>query len=187
MPFAPRNETTRHNGFAFWRIIVWLILLLAAYGCLQYMTHAQQLWHALQPLPASDTGDIAQLQKMLAWDVLYFLAAFALVVICAGVILRQAWARSAMQVACVLLAVGWALIGGVMMFSQWHEFSQGMAMTNAQAPLDTASQMALEHMHRSFLMAMAIKVIAGPVLLWLAWRLGQPAVRSQFRTLRRAR
>ncbi|AIF46744.1 hypothetical protein HY57_05450 [Dyella japonica A8] len=187
MPLAMRTESSRHDGFAFWRILVWLILLLAAYGCLQYVTHAQQLWHALQPLPASDTGDIVQLQKMLAWDVLYFLAAFALVVICAGAILRQAWARSALQVACVLLAVGWGLVGGLMLFSQWHEFSQGVAMTNAQSSLDTASQMALAHMHRSFLIAMGIKVVGGPLLLWLAWRLGQPAVRQQFRTLRRAR
>jgi hypothetical protein len=187
MSLTLRSETDRRTGFAFWRIIVWLILLLAAYGCLQYMTHAGQLWHALQPLPSSDTGDIAQLQKMLAWDVLYFLASFALVVICAGAILRQAWARSALQVACVLLAVGWGLVGGVMLFSQWREFSQGVAMTNAQSTLDTASQLALAHMHRSFLIAMAIKIIGGPLLLLLAWRLGHPAVRSQFRTLRRAR
>ncbi|QNJ99905.1 hypothetical protein [Dyella telluris] len=184
MALVMRSDTARREGFAFWRILVWLILLLAAYGCLQYATHAGQLWRALAPLPATDTGDILQLQKMLAWDVLYFFMAFALVVICAGVILRQAWARSSLQMASVLLAVGWGLVGGIMLFLQWREFSQGVALTNAQASLDAASQMALAHMHRSFLMAMGIKALGVPVLLWLAWRLGQPAVRGQFRSLR---
>ena len=184
MPLTVRNDTGRREGFAFWRIFVWLILLLAAYGCLQYMAHATQLWNALKPLPASDTGDISQLQKMLAWDVLYFIGAFALVVICAGTILRQAWARAALQVACVLLAVGWGLAGGVMLFSQWREFSQAVAATNAQSSLDTASQLALDHMHRSFLIAMGVKIAGAPVLLWLAWWLGRPHIRSQFRKLR---
>ena len=184
MPLKMRSDASRHDGFRYWRILVWLILLLAAYGCLQYATHARQLWMALQPLPASDTGDVLQLHKMLAWDVVYFVLSFALVVICAGVILRQAWARVPLQVACVLLALGWGLVGGVMLFSQWHEFSQAVAATDAQSSLDTASQLALAHMHRSFLMAMAIKLIGVPVLLWLAWWLGRPAQRAQFRTLR---
>jgi hypothetical protein len=184
MPLTIRSDAARHDGFQYWRILVWLMLLLAAYGCLQYCVHARQLWEALRPLPASDTGDILQLQKMLAWDVAYFLLSFALVVICAGVILRQAWARASLQVACVLLAVGWGLIGGVMLFSQWREFSQAVAMTNAQSSLDTASQLALAHMHRSFLIAMAIKLVAAPVLLWLAWWLGRPSLRAQFRKLR---
>jgi hypothetical protein len=184
MPLTVRSETGRREGFAFWRLIVWLILLLAAYGCLQYMTHAQQLWHALKPLPASAEGDILQLQKMLAWDVSYFVVAFALIVICAGAILRQAWARTSLQVASVLLAIGWGLVGGLMMVSQWHDFSQAVAATNAQSSLDTASQLALEHLRRSFLIAMAMKAVGVPVLLWLAWRLGRPQVRAQFRKLR---
>nr|WP_199042782.1 hypothetical protein [Dyella sp. ASV24] len=181
MPLTMRND----KGFAFWRIAAWLILLLAAYGCLQYMTHAGQLWQALKPLPASDSGDILQLQKMLAWDVLYFIIAFALVVICAGAILRQAWARASLQVACVLLAIGWGLVGGLMLFSQWREFSQAVALTNAQSSLDTASQLALAHMHRSFLIAMGTKIAGAPALLWLAWWLGRPQIRAQFRKLRR--
>lgn len=174
----------RTDGLALWRIVAWLMLLLAAYGCLQYSVHAGQLWRVLQQLPAGNSGDAAQLYRMLAWDVGYFVIAFGVVVICAGAILRQAWARPALQVAAILLALGWGLAGGLMLLSQWREFSQGVAMTNAQAPLDPASLQALDHMRRSFLIAMATKAIAVPVLLWLAWRLGTPAVRAQFHARR---
>jgi protein-S-isoprenylcysteine O-methyltransferase Ste14 len=184
MPLTIRNEAARHEGFAFWRIVVWLMLLLAAYGCLQYMLHAEQLWRVLQPLPASDSGDIAQLRVMLAWDVGYFVASFAVIVICAGVILRQAWARAALQVACVLLAIGWGLVGGLHLYSQWREFSEAVTTMNAQRALDTASELAYAHSRRAFLMAMGTKVVGTPVLLWLAWSLGRPRVRGQFRKLR---
>ena len=46
------------------------------------------------------------------------------------------------------------------------------------------SQMAMAHMHRSFLIAVAIKFVGVPVLLWLAWWLGRPSVRAQFRSRR---
>lgn len=184
MPLTLKSDAARFNGFALWRIVVWLILLLAAYGCLQYLLHAEQIWGVLGKLPAENTGDIAQLHKMLAWDVGYFVIAFALIVICAGVILRQAWARPALQAAAILLALGWGLAGGLMLLSQWREFSQGVELTNAQAPLDEASTMALAHVRRSFLIALATKAVAMPVLLWLAWCLGRPQVRAGFRKLR---
>ncbi|HET6553466.1 MAG TPA: hypothetical protein VFG49_08015 [Dyella sp.] len=178
------NTAPRAEGFALWRIVAWLMLLLAAYGCLQYAVHASQLWRALQPLPASNTGDIAQLHKMLAWDIGYFTAAFVIVVVCAGAILRQAWARPALQAVAVLMALGWGFAGGLVLLSQWREFSQGVAMTNAQASLDEASQLALDHVRRSFMIAIAVKAVAIPLLLWLAWWLGRPQVKAGFRKLR---
>lgn len=184
MPLMTRVEGRRRDGFSLWRIVAWLMLLLAAYGCLQYLLHAQQLWRALRPLPASQAEDIVQLKKMLAWDVAYFAASFALVVICAGAILRQAWARVSLQLASVLLALSWGLAGGVLLLAQWRAFSQEVAMTDAQSTLDAASQMALAHMHRAFLIALGIKLVCIPVLLWLAWWLGKPQVRAQFRKLR---
>lgn len=174
-----------HERFALWRIVVWLILLLSAYGCLQYLLHAQRVWHVLSTLPTSDSGDIAQLHTMLAWDMAYFVPSFALIVICAGVILRQAWARVALQAACVLLALFWGFIGGLHLHSQWHDFAQQVAMTNAAASLDEASRSAFDHQRNIFLITLATKVIGIPVLLWLAWRLGRPQVRAQFRALRR--
>ncbi|WP_243038667.1 hypothetical protein [Dyella sedimenti] len=175
------TRRTPGEGLAPWRIVAWLLLLLAAYGCLQYTLHAERLWRTLAQLPTANTGDIAQLHKMLAWDVGYFMAAFALVVICAGAILRQAWARSALQLASVLLALAWGLAGGLLLLSQWREFSQAVQLTNDQAPLDEASRLALDHVRRSFYMALALKAVAVPVLLWLAWYLGRPQVRAGFR------
>lgn len=170
------------RGFALWRIVAWLILLLAAYGCLQYVSHARQLWSALQEHAAINAEGTSALHRMLAWDAGYLVAAFAIVVVCAGAILRQGWARVALQVAAVVLAIGWGLIGGLWLASQWHDFSQAIAITNAQAPLNDAAEAALTHVHRSFLVAMVAKAVAVPVLLWLAWVLGRPAVRAQFRT-----
>lgn len=174
----------RADGLALWRIVVWLMLLLAAYGCLQYALHGEQVWRMLQQVPAANTGDVWQLRKMLAWDAGYFTIAFGIVVICAGAILRQAWARPVLQMASLLLALGWGVAGGLMLLSQWREFSQGVALTNAQAPLDEASRLALEHVRRSFLLAMGTKAVAVPVLLWLAWWLGRPGIRAGFRRLR---
>lgn len=183
MPLTVRNSGAPRQGIAFWRIVVWLMLLLAAYGCLQYALHAEQLWRVLQTLPASAAEDIAQLRKMMAWDVSYFVLATAVVVICAATILHQAWARPCLQVACVLLAVAWGLVGGLMLLSHWREFSQAVSLTQLQSPLDQASQMALAHVRRTFLVAMATKVVGTPVLLWLAWWLGRPSVRASFRRL----
>ncbi|MDG2540024.1 hypothetical protein P5Y53_20275 [Dyella jiangningensis] len=175
------------DGFALWRIVAWLMLLLAAYGCLQYAVHGEQVWGVLKQLPPGNDSDAFQLRKILAWDVGYFVIAFGIVVICAGAILRQAWARPALQVASILLALGWGVAGGLMLLSQWREFSQGVAMTNAQAPLDPASLQALDHVRRSFVIAMAAKAAAVPVLLWLAWWLARPSVKAGFHELPRKR
>ncbi|WP_201316054.1 hypothetical protein [Dyella sp. EPa41] len=185
--FLKMRGAGRAEGFALWRIVAWLMLLLAAYGCLQYAVHGEQVWGVLRQLPPGNAGDASQLRKILAWDVGYFVVAFGVVVVCAGAILRQAWSRQALQAVSVLLALGWGVAGGLMLLSQWREFSQGIAMTNAQAPLDPASLQALDHVRRSFVIAMAAKAVAVPVLLWLAWWLGRPAVKAGFRELRRPR
>lgn len=182
MPLRVQREGERAQGFAFWRILVWLILLLAAFGCLQNAVHAQHLWDALQGGATLDAEATAQLHRMLAWDVGYFSAAFAVVVICAGVILRQGWARPAMQVAAIVLAVAWGLLGGCYALAQWREFSHAFTLTNAQTPLDAASQAAFDHVHRTVMVSLVLRALAVPVLVGLAWWLGRPAARAQFRT-----
>ncbi|WP_199100177.1 hypothetical protein [Dyella sp. ASV21] len=176
-----RGQGARTDGFALWRILVWLMLLLAAFGCLQNALHAEQLWDALQGHATLNADATSQLHRMLAWDVGYFSAGFAVVVICAGVILHQGWARPAMQVAALALAVAWGLYGGFHALAQWREFSNAITLTNAQTPLDVASQAAFDHVQRTVMVSLALRALAVPVLLWLAWRLGRPAVRAQFR------
>ncbi len=173
------EPVSRGRRFAVWRVVVWLLLLLAAFGCVQYLSHAQLLWAQRQALPPA-AGAGAALRRMLAWDITYLLAAFALIVLCAGCILRQAWARPALRVAAVLLAL-WMLASGGAMLAQWPAFERASSNALDQLHGDAALRQALMHARRSYLAALVLKGVAVPVLLWLSWRLGVPAVRAQFR------
>lgn len=165
------------RGFAAWRVLVWLLLLLAAFGCVQYLGHAQLLWtHRAGVSPA----DSVALHHMLAWDLGYLLAAFALIVLCAGCILRQAWARVPLRVACGVLVL-WALASGGMMLAQWPQFHRASAEALAQLGNDNILRNAVIHARRVYRITLGLKAVAIPVLLWLTWRLGTPAVRMQFR------
>jgi hypothetical protein len=164
---------------AIWRVLVWMLLLFAALGCLQYERHAQLIWGQLQALAPAQPDAVTALRGMLAWDVGYLLAAFVLIVICAGCILRQDWACPVMRVACCLLAL-WALVSGGLLLAQWSSFNHASADAIAQLQSDAALQLALLHARRSYQMALVLKAVAVPVLLWLAWRLGLPEVRAQF-------
>lgn len=180
MPVAVRAEPrARVPGFAVWRVVVWLLLLLAAFGCVQYVGHAELLWSQRQAL-APGSAAIAQLHGMLAWDIAYLLAAFALIVLCAGCILRQAWARPALRVAAALLAL-WMLASGGAMLAQWPAFERASADALGQLHDDATLRQALLHARHSYLVALVLKAVAVPVLVWLAWQLGVPAVRTQFR------
>jgi hypothetical protein len=179
---AEPGSTTR--GFAAWRVLVWLMLLLAAFGSVQYLSHAQLLWAHRTGLSPDDG---AALQRMLAWDIGYLLAAFALIVLCAGCILRQGWARAPLRVACGVLVL-WALVTGGKVLAKWLQFEHSSVDALAQLGQDAALRNALVnarvHARHAYLIALGLKAIAIPVLLWLAWRLGTPAVRTQFRRRR---
>jgi len=178
MPVMARAESgIAPRGFAAWRVVVWLLLLLAAFGCVQYLSHAQLLW--AQRASLSPTDSIA-MHRMLAWDIGYLLAAFALIVLCAGCILRQAWARAPLRVAAGVLVL-WALVSGGMMLAQWSQFDHASADALAQLGHDAVLRNAVVHARRVYRITLALKAAAIPVLLWLAWRLGTPAVRMQFR------
>lgn len=171
MPLLVHVDSGHHaRGLAVWRIVVWLILLFAAFGCLQYVRHAGAVWTQLQLLPVANREAVTALRTMLAWDAAYLLAAFAVIVVCAGGILRQAWARPSLRWVSLLLAVWVAISGGLLL---------------AAMPADAAPATMLAQLPHSYLLALAMKVVAIPLLLWLAWRLGHPAVRAQFRSRRR--
>lgn len=178
MPLMARAESgLASRGFAIWRVVVWLLLLLAAFGCVQYLSHAQLLWAQRANLSAADS---VAMHRMLAWDIGYLLAAFALIVLCAGCILRQAWARAPLRVACGVLVL-WALASGGMMLAQWPQFDRASADALAQLGNDSTLRNAVVHARRVYRITVALKAAAIPALLWLAWRLGTPAVRMRFR------
>ncbi|WP_404629927.1 hypothetical protein [Dyella ginsengisoli] len=162
-------------GFASWRLGLWVILLLAAFGAMQYGVHAQRVWSVLQVAPVDAEGR-ATLHAMLAWDAAYFLAAAMLVVFCAGGILRQGWARPVLRVALGLLAAG-LLVSGVLLYRQWLGWhGQPHAVAGAAALVAQES--------RRVHLSLAFDATAIVMLIWLVWRLGQPAVRAQFRQRR---
>lgn len=162
-------------GFAAWRLALWVILLLAAFGAMQYGVHAQRVWSVLQLAPVDAAGR-ATLHAMLAWDAAYFLAAAMLVVFCAAGILRQGWARPVLRVALGLLAAG-LLVSGVLLYRQWLGWHG-----QPHAVADAAALVAQES--RRVHLSLAFDATAIVMLIWLVWRLGQPEVRAQFRQRR---
>jgi hypothetical protein len=155
MAATARGEAAgRPSGFAVWRLVVWLLLLLAGYAAVQYLRLAEYA---------------------------YLAAACAVVVICAGCLLRQGWGRDAMRVAALLLAL-WAAFTGASMLAHWDQFEQLRQQAQAQPQLADMALMMVERVRRSYQIVLAAKALAVPVLLWLAWRLGRPEVRAQFRT-----
>jgi threonine/homoserine/homoserine lactone efflux protein len=118
----------------------------------------------------------------LAWDVGYFVAAFIVIVVCAGCILRQAWARPVLRVVALVLCV-WFAYRAVLSWQQWHTLKQAAAVFLASGPSTLQSDQ-LAYLQRLALVGTGIGIVAVLVLLWLAWQLGQPAVRLQFRSRR---
>lgn len=137
--------------FAAWRVLTWIVLILAALGGVLYLRH----------------GD---------WP--YLGGAFAVIVACAGCILRQPWARQALRVVALLLAL-WALATGGLMLAHWGQFATARAHALTQ-PQPELLLLVIEQARRSFLLGLVLKAVLVPLLLWLAWQLGRPGVRAQF-------
>lgn len=157
MPLAVRADTASARRFSVWAIGPWIVLLFAAMGAVQYLQHAEYA---------------------------YLLAALLIFVVCAGCIMRLAWARPTMQVLAVLLAL-WALASGVLMLQQWGDFETARQHAQAQPQLGEVALWMIARAQRTWQVALALKALAIPLLLWLAWRLGRPAVRAQFHPRRR--
>lgn len=160
------------QAFAFWRIGLWLVLLLSAFGALQYAMHARRIGRVLAR-PALPDEARAMLHGMLAWDLGYFVVTAALVVLCAAGILRQGWSRPVLRVALGLLGVG-IFASGVSLLRRWRAWSS-VPHDFAGAPALLAGQARTVHLSLGF------DVAAIALLAWLIWQLGRPQVRVQFR------
>jgi hypothetical protein len=153
MPLATGNDASSVRRFSLWMIAVWILLLLAALGAVQYLQHAEYP---------------------------YLAAALVVIVICAGCILRQGWARPAMRVLALLLAA-WSMVTGVLMLQQWGDFETARQHALAQPQLGELALWLIARAKRTWEVGLALKAIAIPALLWLAWKLGQFGVRAQFK------
>lgn len=153
MPLAVRAGTPKTRRFSLWAIALWVLLLFAALGAVQYLQHAEYP---------------------------YLAGALVIIVICAGCILRQAWARPAMRVLAVLLAA-WSLVTGILMLQQWGDFETARQHALAQPQWGELALWLIARARRTWQIGLALKAIAIPLLLWLAWQLGRAEVRAQFR------
>lgn len=153
MPFVKvRKDTAGPRRFSMWSLALWVVLLLLGYGGLQYLQHG---------------------------DFLYLAASFVAIVICVGAIMRHEWARSAMRVVALLIGL-YALASGVAMLMHWGDFEKMRQAALANPQFADELSMMLEHTKRVFLIALTLKAISIPCLLWLAWVLGRPEVSAQF-------
>jgi hypothetical protein len=179
------DQPARARGPMLWRIVVWMLLLVSAFGSLQYIKHMQNVWGQLRDNPSLQPAELDALHGMLGWDAAYLLVVFVLIVICAGCIMRQGWARPCMRVAAVLLAI-WLLITGYLQLRDLQAMGANSAAILAQAQQQGtagAAQM-LARLQRGYQLALLFKAIGCIGSLWLTWKLGDPAVRAQFRTRR---
>ena len=157
MPLAVRAGSELTRRFAVWAIGLWVVLLLAAMGFVQYLRHGEYV---------------------------YLAAAVLVIAVCAGCILRHAWARPTMQVLAVLLAL-WSLVSGVLMLQQSGDFETARQHAMAQPQFGDVALWMIARAERTWQVGVALKAVSIPLLLWLAWQLGRPAVREQFRLRRR--
>jgi phosphatidylserine synthase len=143
----------RARGFAPWALGVWVLLLLAMFGAIQYLRRG---------------------------DFVYLAAAVGILVVCAGCILRQGWARPTMRALCVALVL-WTLVSGGLMLSQWERFEVARQHALAQPQLVDLALWLIARAQRTWQVALGLKALAIPLLLWLTWELGRPAVQTQFK------
>ncbi|WP_049622224.1 hypothetical protein [Frateuria defendens] len=142
--------------FVAWRIGCWIVLLLAAFGGVQYLRHG---------------------------DYPYLGASFAVIVVSAGCVLRQAWARQPMRLVALALAV-WVMVSAALVLASWGQFEQARQHALAQPELSGVLLAMIEQAKRAYLLSLVFKALLLPLLLWLAWWLGRPAVAAQFRRRR---
>jgi hypothetical protein len=147
-----------------WRIVTWVVMLLAAFGLITNLRAVLLVSNALARLVAPE--DLEHARIAMAWAVGYVFVALGVVVVCFATIRRREWARGTMRVIAAGLAL-WAA------WTAWQLFDQWQAVLSAH-PGDSA------RIRNILLVSGAMKLISIPVLAWLAWCLGRPGVRAQF-------
>ena len=157
MRLKVRKDAAGARKFAAWSAAIWLLLLLAAYGGVQYLRFG-------------------------FYD--YLAGALGVIVVCAGCVLRQEWARLAMRAVAVLLAC-WAVYSGVLMWQGREQFDLARQAALDHPQLGDVALMMVERARRTWQVVIGIKAIGVPLLLWLALSMGRASVAAQFHTRRR--
>jgi len=171
----PRARTTVPTSRrpAVWRVLTWLVLLLAIFGVLQYAVHAWRVGAAV----LAGAPDAAT--RALAWDVAYLVVACVTLTASAGTLLWRGWARPVLRVVAGLLAL-WLLVTAILLGMDWMSFNQHSQVLLAQPDMADTVRAVSKRISNTYLVAIVLKAVGVPILAWLAWRLGVPSVRAQF-------
>lgn len=162
------------------RIVVWLVLMLAGWGMLQYVVHASAVLRLLDRQVAGRGA----LWTMLAWDALYLFVAGATVAASAGVLMWRAWARRLLRGLSFVLAA-YSLASAVLMFAQWHSYSLASADLIAHAADPDLARSLFAQARRITMTGLALKLLSVPLMAWLGWRLGTLSLVQRFATASR--
>ena len=164
----------RVRPFAPWRIVVWLVMLLAAVGFVINGYAAVVIGQAVIAMSDAVAADMNP-KIALAWSIGYAVAAFITMAIALSTLRWRERARGVMRVIAVLLAV-WAAWTAWIAFGQWQQL--GVVLGQAGLPPDL---LAAGTKHRNILfVGLLLKAVSVPVLAWLSWVLGTLRVRQQF-------
>ncbi|QWT19135.1 hypothetical protein KPL74_15450 [Bacillus sp. NP157] len=175
--FEARKNPVHARPFAAWRIVVWLVMLLAAMGFVINGYASVIIGQALFAMTDAAAAD-ARPGVALAWSIGYAVAAFATMAIALATLRWRDRARQAMRVIAVPLAL-WAAWTAWIAFGQWQQL--GVVLGQAGLPPDLLMA-GIKH-RNILLVGVVLKAVSVPVLAWLAWILGRPRVREQFGAL----
>jgi len=166
----------RARPFAPWRIVVWLVMLLAAVGFVINAYGCIIAAHAIGAMSAEAIAAGAPDPRILmAWSLGYTVGAFAVMVLALGTLRWREWGRRSMRIVAGVLAV-WAIYTAYVAFHQWQEIGVALGQDGVPPELLVRATKA-----RSILMVgIVLKAVSVPVLAWLSWVLGSLSVRQQF-------
>jgi hypothetical protein len=174
--FKPLKGPRQARPFAPWRIVVWLVMLLAAVG---FVINAAGIVAAAGAIRSISAEAIAagtpDPRVFLAWSVGNTLGAFVVMVVALGTLRWREWGRSAMRIAAGVLAV-WAIVTAVIAFQQW----QAIGVELGQGGLEPEQLLRDVKLRSILVVGIVLKAVSVPVLAWLAWTLGRVSVRQQF-------
>lgn len=169
----------RSRPFAPWRIVVWLVMLLAAVGFVINTYASVVLANAVGAVsPEAIAAGAGDPRVGMMWSLAYALAAFVVVVVSLATLRWRDWGRRAMRVIALLL-LAWSAYTAWVSFDQWQQL--GVVLNQAGLP---PQLLAMGQKHRTILLVgLVLKVVSVPVLGWLSWVLGSVGVRQQFARL----
>lgn len=174
--FGAARGVKRPRPFAPWRIVVWLVMLLAAVGLVINTYASVILAKAVGAVSAEAIAAGAGDPRVgMMWSLAYALAAFVVVAVALGTLRWRDWGRRAMRLVALLLLV-WSAYTAWGAFDQWRQL--GVVLTQPGLP---AELLATGEKHRTILLVgLLLKAVSVPVLGWLSWALGSVRVRQQF-------